>query len=96
LRSPKRSLFQALPLGQDRPATWGTPTTAGPAAGFTETTMPPPRRSSLTSIACPDASSCMAVGYDSLAGPFSELWDGRVWKIVRTNPAATGPSSWLE
>jgi len=50
----------------------------------------------LNSVSCPSASSCMAVGTYDRPGPsetevtFAERWDGSTWRVVPTpNPAGT-------
>jgi hypothetical protein len=48
----------------------------------------------LTGIACPRATSCMAVGWDQdpADGPLVESWDGASWTLAQiplTNPVAT-------
>ena len=74
-------------------ATWATQTTPGPSG---------PPNAALTSVSCPSATFCMAVGtsdfgFDHLGidllGPiatFAERWDGSAWAVLPT-PAA-GPS----
>ncbi len=75
-------------------ATWATQTTPGPSG---------PPNAALTSVSCPSATFCMAVGssdfgFDHLGfnlvapiATFTERWDGSAWTVLPTPSAGASP-----
>src|ERR1700722_1072979 len=88
IRAPARGCFVALVaaslLSVSPPAFAAGAETATPPTFTIATTPNAPARASLSGVACPTASDCVAVGTDGRFA-LTETWNGRTWSVTH-NP----------